>query len=52
MEIGSTQKGKLGEYYVFWELIKRDFELYIPVIDIEIDAVMRLEDGTYVLISR
>ena len=47
MEISSQQKGKRGEFFVFGELIKRGFDLYLPVIDMGIDAIIRLKDGTY-----
>lgn len=48
MEMGSTQKGKLGEFFVFGELIRRGYELYLPVIDTGVDAVVRLGDRTHV----
>lgn len=46
MEISTQQKGKQGEFVVFGELIKRGFDLYLPVIDTGIDAIVRLEDGS------
>jgi hypothetical protein len=51
MEIGSQQKGKRGEFFVFGELIKRGFDLYLPVIDVGIDAVVRLKNRTYIEIQ-
>ena len=51
MEIGSTHKGKLGEFYVLWELIKRGFELYLTVIDMGIDAMVRLKVYNVINIS-
>jgi|GEM_PF-572612 len=48
MKIESMQKGKLGEFHVFGELIKRGFDIYLPMIDIGTDAVVRLEDGTHI----
>ncbi|MBA7689226.1 hypothetical protein ES703_97730 [subsurface metagenome] len=47
MEITSQQKGKRAEFLVFGELIKRGADLYLPVIDTGIDAIVRREDGTH-----
>lgn len=47
MEISTQQKGKRAELFVFGELIRRDFDLYLPVIDVGIDAIIRLGTGTY-----
>ncbi len=47
MSIEDLRKGKSAEYFVFSELIKRGADLYLPIIDTGIDAVVRLEDGTY-----
>jgi hypothetical protein len=46
MKITSQQKGKRAEFLVFGELISRRADLYLPVIDIGIDAIIRKEDGT------
>jgi hypothetical protein len=46
METGSRYKGKRAEYYVFGELIKRGFDLYLPVLDIGVDATIRGKDGS------
>lgn len=48
MEISPQQKGKRGEFFVFGELIKRGFDLYLPVIDVGIDAILRLKSGKYI----
>jgi hypothetical protein len=46
MEISPQQKGKRGEFFVFGELIKRGFDLYLPVVDVGgIDAILRLKSG-------
>jgi hypothetical protein len=47
----SSQKGKQAEFLVFGELIRRGADLYLPVIDIGIDAVIRKKDGTCFLIQ-
>lgn len=47
MESSPQQKGKRGEFIVFGELIKKRFDLYLPVIDVGIDAIVRLKNGTY-----
>ncbi len=51
MSIGDLRKGKSAEYFVFSELIKRGADLYLPVIDIGIDAILRKKDGTYIEIQ-
>ena len=49
MEVGATEKGKLGELYVFGQLIKRGAMPFLPIADIRgVDAVIRKKDGTYV----
>ncbi|MCK4388100.1 MAG: hypothetical protein KAW00_04935 [Dehalococcoidia bacterium] len=45
METSSRHKGKRAEYCVFAELIKRGLDLYLPVLDIGVDAIIRGEDG-------
>jgi hypothetical protein len=47
MEITTQQKGKRAEFLVFGELIRRGADLYLPVIDMGIDAIVRREDGTH-----
>jgi len=49
MEMTTQQKGKLAELKVFGELIKRGADLYLPVMDIGTDAILRREEenGTY-----
>jgi hypothetical protein len=51
MERTSQQKGKHAEYFVFGELLKRGAELYIPITDTGIDAILRRKDGTYIEIQ-
>ena len=48
MDISSQYKGKQGELLVFGELLKRGAQLYTPVVDIGVDAVVRGEDGAYI----
>lgn len=45
MTMSSQQKGKRAEFFVFSELVNRGFEVYIPVIDLGIDAVVCLSNG-------
>ena len=41
-KIGSVSKGKIGELYVFAELLRRGVTVFYPVADIRgIDAVVR-----------
>jgi len=47
MEITSQQTGKRAEFLVFGELVRRGADLYLPVIDTGIDAIVRQKDGTY-----
>jgi hypothetical protein len=47
MTISSQHKGKLGELFVFGELLRRGAELYTPVVDTGIDAVVRGQRGAY-----
>ena len=46
MGTSSRHKGKRAEYYVFGELIKRGLDLYLPVVDIGVDAIIRGDDGS------
>jgi len=43
---GTRQKGKHAEFLVFGELISKGCELYLPIIDQGIDAILRKKDGT------
>ena len=43
----STKKGKAAEFLVFSELLRRDADLYLPIIDIGVDAIIRQKGGTY-----
>ncbi len=47
MERTSQQKGKLAEFLVFGKLIERGADLYLPVVDTGIDAIVGRKDGTY-----
>ena len=48
MTVLSQHKGKHGELFVFGELLQRGAELYTPLVDVGVDAVVRGQDGTYV----
>ncbi|MFH1015373.1 MAG: hypothetical protein V1771_00035 [Chloroflexota bacterium] len=47
----STAKGKSVELWVSSELIRRGADIYLPVIDIGIDAIIRKKDGEYLEIQ-
>lgn len=47
MELESAVKGKLGEYDMIGELLKRRFEVYLPVVDRGIDCVVKGESGKF-----
>ena len=51
MEITTQQKGKRAEFLVFGELVRRGADLYLPIIDMGIDAVIRQKDGNYLEIQ-
>ena len=52
MEIGATEKGKLGELYVFSKLIEKGAMPFQPIADVSgVDAVVRKKDETYVEIQ-
>jgi hypothetical protein len=51
MSIEDLQKGKSAEYFVFSELIKRGADVFIPIVDTGIDAIVRQKDGTYLEIQ-
>ena len=51
-EIGSAAIGKIGELYVFSELLRRGATVFSPVADIRgIDAVVRKSDGTFLAVQ-
>jgi len=47
----SQQMGKRAEFLAFGELVKRGADIYLPVMDIGIDAVIRKKDSTYLQIQ-
>jgi len=47
METTPQKTGKRAEFLVFGELIKRNADVYLPIIDTGIDAIVRREDGTH-----
>jgi len=52
MGIGTIEKGKLGELYVFSKLIEKGAMPFLPLADITgIDAVVLRKDGAYVKIQ-
>ena len=51
MDETSQQKGKRAEFLAFGELVKRGADIYLPVIDTGIDAIIRKQDGTYLQIQ-
>jgi len=52
MGIGATEKGKLGELYVFMKLIEGGAMPFLPIADIRgVDAVVHKKDETYVEIQ-
>ena len=52
MELGTVEKGKLGELYVFRKLIEKGAMPYLPIADVKgVDAVVRKKDETYVEIQ-
>jgi len=51
MQITTDQKGKGAELIVFGKLIRRGVDLYIPIVDIGIDAIIKKKDGTYLQIQ-
>ncbi len=48
MAISSQHKGKQGELIVFGELLRRGAEVYAPMVDIGVDALVRGQKGTYI----
>jgi len=51
MKATTQQKGKGAEFLVFSELVKRGADVYLPIIDVGIDAILRLKTGTYLEIQ-
>jgi predicted AAA+ superfamily ATPase len=51
MSIEDLRKGKSAEYFIFSELIKRGADVYLPAVDIGIDAIVRRRDWTYLEIQ-
>jgi len=47
-ESTSSQKGKLAELLVFRKLVGEGADLYLPAIDIGIDAIIRKKDGKHI----
>lgn len=49
VELGSVEKGRIGELYVFQKIIENGGMPFTPIADIHgIDAVVRKSDGLYV----
>ena len=47
--INNSKKGKAVEYLIISELLKNNFDVYIPVVDIEgIDLIIKNKEGAYV----
>ena len=52
IELGSIEKGKLGELHVFAKLIENGAMPFLPIADIcGVDAIVRKKDGSYVEIQ-
>ena len=47
MTISTQHRGKRGELIVFGELLRKGAELYTPLVDIGVDAVVRGQKGDY-----
>ena len=46
-EIGTAERGKLGELYVIGELLRNGAAVFVPVVDTSgIDLIVRKNDGT------
>ncbi len=43
--VETQEKGKRAEFYVFGELLKLSADLYLPVIDQGVDAIVRKRNG-------
>lgn len=46
-ELGTSTKGKRGELIVIGELLRRGFQVYLPVVDSGIDCVVDIGGGSY-----
>jgi len=46
-ELGSCTKGKQGELLVIGELLRRQFEIFTPLVDSGIDCLVKSGDGDY-----
>ena len=51
MKATNQRKGKGAEFLVFSELLRSDADLYLPIVDTGIDAVLRKTDGKYLEIQ-
>ncbi len=51
MKATTQQKGKRAEFLIFGELLRRGADLYLPVVDIGIDAISRMQTETYLEIQ-
>ena len=51
MQITTDQKGKGAELIVFGKLIRKGVDLYLPIVDIGIDAIIKKKDGNYLQIQ-
>ena len=51
MDETSQQKGKRAELLVFSELMKEGFDVYLPVVDKGVDAIIPTKNGTYLEIQ-
>lgn len=47
MDVSPQHKGKRGELLVFAELMRKGAEVYVPLVDMGIDAIVRRQDGDY-----
>ena len=51
MKATNQRKGKGAEFLVFSKLLRSDADLYLPIVDTGIDAVLRKADGKYLEIQ-
>ncbi|MBI3037196.1 hypothetical protein HYY73_05620 [Candidatus Woesearchaeota archaeon] len=48
----TVKKGKSVEYLIISELLKNDFDIYVPVTDVEgVDVIVKSKEGAYVEIK-
>ena len=47
----TTHKGKRAEFLVFSELLRKEADVYVPLADIGIDAIIRKQDGKIIEIQ-